>query len=385
MTLNLYTDFRLGGVPEHYISEEEDNMQVPDEIRKCVVFLKYRDKAGNEKFAGTAFFVGVQEDEKSEDAFIYLVTAKHVIVAIDQNSIDGKVLIRMNDKQGGFQIVEADVFRWFDNPDNSSVDIMILGWAPPDIYDYRILSVLPQSKSIIATNEVIKKHSIGLGDKLFITGLFVGHYGKSRNIPILRSGNIASMPEERVETKKFGGIEAYLIEARSIGGLSGSPVFVYLDNMRTGTILLGGGDSSRGFGGRTFFLLGVMHGHWDRGESEFDDVTEDVDGGKINMGIGIVIPATKIVEIINQPKLLEKRKTVMNERKKNVLPTEDNLPSEDSPELEDKKQENGITKEEFEDALKNISRPLKPERPRKERNIGVSSFRWLYLNEYSSR
>jgi hypothetical protein len=49
-------------------------------------------------------------------------------------------------------------------------------------------------------------------------GLFSEHQGAERNIPIVRVGNIAAMPEEPVLTTSWGAIDAYLIEARSIGG-----------------------------------------------------------------------------------------------------------------------------------------------------------------------
>jgi hypothetical protein len=66
---------------------------------------------------------------------------------------------------------------------------------------------------------------IGIGDAVFITGLFSHHPGKARNLRVIRVGNIAAMPDEPVKTQR-GEMEAYLIEARSLGGLSGSPVFV---------------------------------------------------------------------------------------------------------------------------------------------------------------
>ena len=58
--------------------------------------------------------------------------------------------------------------------------------------------------------------------------------------------NIAMIPDEPVTTS-LGDIKAYLVEARSIGGLSGSPAFV----RETG---------AEGTG--SFYLLGLMHGHW---------------------------------------------------------------------------------------------------------------------------
>lgn len=101
------------------------------------------------------------------------------------------------------------------------------------------------------------------------------------------------MPQEPIATRWFGDMEAYLIEARSIGGLSGSPVFVYLPRVR----VRGNG---LGMGGRAFYWLGLMHGHWDLPVLKEDMVVEDnVSKEAVNMGIGIVVPASKILEIIN--------------------------------------------------------------------------------------
>jgi hypothetical protein len=161
----------------------------------------------------------------------------------------------------------------------------------------------------VATPDIIAKHRIGIGDEVFITGLFVTHSGTERNIPILRVGNIAAVPEEAVKTP-MGAMEAYLIEARSIGGLSGSPVFVYLDPIRQGagpkgSILVSSGEDPIG---GSFFLLGLIHGHYDV------PVVLDLDGADglrdkaVNMGIAIVVPVTRIIETINQPERVAFRK-----------------------------------------------------------------------------
>ena len=66
------------------------------------------------------------------------------------------------------------------------------------------------------------------------------------------------MPEEPVWVNWTGGtnIDAYLIDCISTKGLSGSPVFVYLDNTRE--------TKNRSFAlGQfaKFYLLGLIHGH----------------------------------------------------------------------------------------------------------------------------
>ena len=48
------------------------------------------------------------------------------------------------------------------------------------------------------TDEVINKYTIDTGDEVVITGMFFSHIGQQRNIPIVRIGNIAAMPQEPV-------------------------------------------------------------------------------------------------------------------------------------------------------------------------------------------
>ena len=52
-----------------------------------------------------------------------------------------------------------------------------------------------------------------------------------------------------------------------------------------------------------------MHGHFDVENLTEDVVTEDADGTRgIHTGIGVVIPVEKIIETLNQPELIEKRR-----------------------------------------------------------------------------
>src|SRR5258705_8778907 len=65
-----------------------------------------------------------------------------------------------------------------------------------------------------------------------ITGLFLGHHGKSRNVPIVRFGTVSAMPGELLEsTYTNKPHQSYVIESRSLGGLSGSPVFLILESL----------------------------------------------------------------------------------------------------------------------------------------------------------
>ena len=116
------------------------------------------------------------------------------------------------------------------------------------------------------------------------------------------------MPDEPIPTKK-GSIEGYLIEARSIGGLSGSPVFVR---------------ESVAVGVGAFYLMGLMHGHWDIPPEDKNDTVDTTDANKaVNMGIAIVVPTRKILEVINREELVDMRNKGDEQLRRDRTPTMD--------------------------------------------------------------
>jgi hypothetical protein len=170
-------------------------------------------------------------------------------------------------------------------------------------------------QDLFLTPENLRKYRIGVGDEVFIAGLFspAGDENKN-NIPIVRHGNVAMMPDEPIQTS-YGYADVYLVEARSIGGLSGSPVFV----RETVSIPaeIGGEQILAGATARQQ-LLGLMRGHWDIKESEINNATFTMpdQGRGVNMGIGIVVPAMKILETIKQPDVETMMKDVEDEFRK---------------------------------------------------------------------
>lgn len=279
-------------------------MLVPDEIRKCVVFLCYQDSSGL-RLAGTAFFVNVPMEGLGR-VDVYLVTAKHVIEKIGQKSIDQKVYVRMNLKDGGTEKVPTHIDHWIFHPEDPSIDVAVLPWVPTATQV--VFLSIPSWMAV--TDQVIADEGIGPGDEVFITGLFVNHYGKRRNLPIIRIGNIALMPEEPVQTKQFGLIDAYLIECRSIGGLSGSPAFVHLAEARLV-------NKEVQMKLPLFYWLGLVHGHWDLKVQDTDSLLVDLfNVERVNMGIAIVVPAVKVMEVIDQEETVEHRRRVEEEIRK---------------------------------------------------------------------
>lgn len=270
-------------------------MQIPDEVRKSVFFVLYKDKDQNLRFAGTGFFVSMQSEYSSEKTFIYMVTAKHVVIEARNCSSDDHIYARINTRDGGSKLTGIRFDAWQSHSEDS-VDAAIFQQAvDPQEFDYLTIPI-----EMVVDSKVIHEETIGVGDEIFLAGLFVNYFGQNKNIPIIRVGNIAAMPEERIQVSNFGEIEAYLVEARSIGGLSGSPVFVHLSGVRVK-------DGQTQLRGKSFYWLGLMHGHYDLRENRQNE-SDSLSREAINMGIGIVVPATKILEILNQPYFSEIRK-----------------------------------------------------------------------------
>ncbi|MFC1908948.1 hypothetical protein ACFLXD_03695 [Chloroflexota bacterium] len=86
--------------------------------------------------------------------------------------------------------------------------------------------------------------------------------------------------------------DAYLVESRSWGGHSGSPVFIYFPITRKPGVIDFGHQQE-------FALLGLTQGHFDIPKDVI--FTGDILGtGEVplNAGIAVVIPAEKIIETL---------------------------------------------------------------------------------------
>jgi len=334
----LYRDDRIFG-SERYIltAEPRELMDIPQEVLKSVVFVGYEDLAGNPYFGGSA--VLISRARIAGKLFTYLVTAKHVIDEIKDKGIDC-VMLRMNLKSGNAKWFPTRLKDWV-MPSDKSLDVAVLPYNPTDQIDHFPFPIFrtldPGTK---------ERFNVGVGNDVFITGLFHPHAGKQNNIPIVRIGNIAAMPTEQIAVKKFGLIDAYLIEARSIGGLSGSPVFLSLGASRS----VGGffiGEHAQ------IILLGIVHGHFDAEEGTTKtDAADTLTEHKINMGIAIVVPIEKVLDTILQSEIASKEDEVIKKEAEQNLPTMDSgsLPAEEEP----------FTKSDFEQALRKVSRRVEP-------------------------
>lgn len=348
----MYCDTRLGGKPRWYLTPPEDwKMRVPDAVRDCVVFIgvQYVDEDGHLaiQWGGTGFFVEVPCETDANRAYVYLVTAQHVVNQVHSRGF----VIRANTRDGTSQniIAPPNVSNWYFHPTDAHADVAVLPLGlPQDVFDYKTLP-----STMFLTDEVLRQGTFGIGDEVYITGLFRNMSGTTRNLPIVRIGNVAMMPNERVPTRHFGLMNAYLIEARSLGGLSGSPVFIH------------------SFATENVYLFGLMHGHWEltptdqaanaafEGGEDFGD-----EGGRVNMGIAIVVPAIDILATVNQPELAQMRKKHDEEAQQKNLPMADSA-FPDEPEHKTPSKPVSLYPMDEDEALKRLLRVPPPDKGKK--------------------
>jgi hypothetical protein len=282
-------------------------MVIKPELKKIVAFLgvqSTKDPNGIH-WGGTAFFV-FHPGPRQKLPFLYLVTARHVV---DQLKKLGEFYIRTNAKKGEAFIIKCDDgANWQLHPEDQSADVAVLPIPLiQELMDQMDISPLPTPCFFNEADRM--KTGIGEGSEIIIMGLFSKHAGKAKNMPLIRSGNVAMFPEERIPVTDFGDMEAYVIEARSIGGLSGSPVFV----IQVAPLQL------------TLHLLGLIQGHWDVSRDSMIDVTSQDAGSqaRVNMGVAIVTPAKKILEVLNCQALASIREQVEKQWIEQNSPTPD--------------------------------------------------------------
>jgi hypothetical protein len=334
-------EIQLSGTQVYPVNEGYSTVRIPDKLIKSVGFVsRYEPTDGDitpMRYGGTAFIVGVRTD--ANNGVAHLVTAKHVAEAIEP----AEAVIAMNAKDGAPLFLRTGNQEWFYHPtEKDSVDVAVMPFGSARFHDYDITWI---PEGIFATETRIAEFDIGLGDELVAIGLFTRFFGSTHLIPLVRTGNLAMMPKDKIPTKKFGAMEAYLAEGRSIGGLSGSPVFVRNTvNMPTKTA---SGAPAHISGLGSLHFLGLMQGHWETPTS-FSDI-EEMEA--VNMGVSIIVPAKKILEVLYHPELVAMRKKHYEENQK-----DSSYPTTDSAFKQPIASEKPFTKVDFETALKKASR-----------------------------
>lgn len=284
-------------------------MRIGEDLRQSVVFFGYRDDTpgkGGIACIGTGFLVGYEEEG-------YLVTARHLAHQLGGDPF----LLRLNRNDGSAENLHVDGLRWFHHPD-PTVDLSAIPLRITAKSNYHAVYI---RQEMIATDDIMARQNIGVGNQTYTIGLFRLLYGEKRNLPVLHRGSIAMMPgEERIPVRAWDKpgpqervfVEGYLIECQGLSGLSGSPVFVRSEvNLNTGPLIVenDGTHPLLTISRASLSLLGVWQGSW---EAKPDEVLSAQLGASaaVPVGMGIVVPSTKLIELLKTPELQALRDSV---------------------------------------------------------------------------
>lgn len=199
-----------------YIVWKKPMPRLNDRILFIVVYL-YPSKDDAErgtKVGGTGFIARLRTQEGWHD---YVITNRH---NVDGQSFPAASWVRINthDKKKPVDCFEGD-WSWSETDDIAACELPF----HRAYYRYDHIDTV-----FFLTEDQVSDLRVGLGDDLFMVGRFINHDGTEKNIPVVRFGTIAMMPQEPIIADGKPQ-ESFLIEIRTIPGFSGSPVFIRME------------------------------------------------------------------------------------------------------------------------------------------------------------
>jgi hypothetical protein len=245
---------------------------------------------------GTGFVVGYPAPGREGMVVPLVVTAKHVVG--DCQKITGRFTRRSGGIPVGVTYDLSDLRRTGDlweHPDYG-VDILVLRTS---VFEETEYDVVPMS--LVASKSTYQEEKIQPTDRIVFPCLLVNFMGKSRNYPIFRDGSIALIPDEPVPLEYDVGNRhirteqhVVLIDAESIPGASGSPIFL-------GPGIRAERGASSAFVAQPY-LLGIMHGFYLASPRELTnvEVAKTIPAFRENSGIAIAFPSWRLLEILER-------------------------------------------------------------------------------------
>lgn len=298
---------RIGGHSPWVLCEDTDLMQVPPALLECVCYIEV-----NDHLMGTGFFLGYPLNPGGEgpQRFVYVTTARHVIeldeAMIARIGAPEKITLRINTRDGGFGRVETSPDDWVRHP---GADLAMTPLAPDiQVFDYHHFPT-----EGMLNVEVIDRLGLWVGAETLTPGLLVNQPGISQVQPVVRFGHVAGLGTDPVKMKVAPGLvvedNAILIEGKSLGGVSGAPVFVHVDDWRRDANGVIQPLTFTGFAGTTGpnYLLGLVHGFFGALENEVPTPEREF-MRQMNSGIQIVVPWSRIEGLLQHPDLVGKRR-----------------------------------------------------------------------------
>jgi len=283
-------------------------MEISDQYLRASAFLCVESSPGVEpQSCATGFFV--EDRTLDHPRPVWVVTARH---CIQEGRAAGKRLFLRVNTRDSYVDVPTEPDDWFESDRD---DVAVTLWQPDDAAVFQAVPMdcfVSSNYSFSGSIDFpIDETAVCVGHDVFFVGLFSQHPGKARNLPIARFGAISRTPGESISIGRDKGVAeelvAYLVEARSWGGHSGSPVFWCFSIPMT---LYVNGPPDPEIPARripTFrecsvvALLGLVSGHFDIPQ---DAVTQGDIMGRVttpvNAGIAVVTPAHAIRELLER-------------------------------------------------------------------------------------
>jgi hypothetical protein len=244
---------------------------------------------------GTAFFVIYPDPRGGPDfAFMYLVTAKHVLRDSDSTFLR-TLKARLNLKDGsGSDFVDVSVtdeqghLLWFTDEQDPTNEAAVFPLLPSrEKFDYKAIPT-----SMFVTSDTFAKANVSEGDRVFFIGLLPQFYGVTRNYPVVRSGALALITDEKIPLGLIGSHHVYVAEVSAWPGNSGSPVFLDLAGVRGGSLMLG----------QDLRMLGILLA--ENSNIISAKINQNLQynwGNGQNTGISYILPAADLMSVLDGP------------------------------------------------------------------------------------
>jgi hypothetical protein len=188
-------------MPEEAWEVLERLVRVDEKAIRSVVFVGHETQNG---FVPTGTgFVGLVVHQGAGAPVV--ITARHVIDMIPGDHFS----IRLNRKDGTAETkcLSKDNMITFED---RSIDLAVI----PAPIDHTIYDVFAIHIDYTKWKKQIDDVELGMptvGDEISIVGLYTTHYGYAKNMPVVRIGHIAAMPEDKVLTAR-GYVKGFLVE-----------------------------------------------------------------------------------------------------------------------------------------------------------------------------
>lgn len=277
--------------------------KIPQYVLDCVFFL-YRDRdaaeAGRDP-KGTGFLASMPSG-----AIRGVACPAHLYAISNWHVIRDAPVVGLRTTNGQRLVLDFDqAVDWHFTPGGHPHQGDDAAIAIVDLEDK--LNVMSIPLGLFVTPQMIASYQIGVGEDVFMMGLFADLADKAHNPPKARFGNISMMPSDGApirQPNETSTKSSYVLDMHSRSGFSGSPVFFYrtvgadLDHANTTNMML-----------NKPALFGLLGLHWGQFPEEFKSKDEydrqlTLEGMS---GMSCAIPAWRLIDLFNVRELKDMR------------------------------------------------------------------------------